>query len=103
MYPDRASFSDRPLPAGAASQEIIEAQMTELVPAVGGEDHVAERRGGDQGAQRFEPADEATAALRCRLPPRAARHHYNDRSPRTVPPVDHDDDIARPGRHPTAY
>ena len=63
MYPDRTSFRDRPFPAGAASHEIIEPKMTELMPAVGGKDHIAERRGGDQHAQQFEPADEPAAAL----------------------------------------
>ena len=43
MDPDRTPVSDRPLPAGAAGHEIVETQMTELVAAVGGEDHIAER------------------------------------------------------------
>jgi hypothetical protein len=54
MYPDR-TFSY--LQARAAAHKIVETQMTELVAAVGGEDHITERLRGHQRAQHFEPAD----------------------------------------------
>src|SRR5438309_1911987 len=81
---DETGVRGGPLPAGTASDEVVETEMTELVAAVGGEYHIAERRGGEQSAQRFEPADEPAAALRGRLPPRAARRHDDDRPPPTA-------------------
>src|SRR6516165_5500782 len=102
MHPDRTSFGNRPLPAGAARHEIVETQMTELVAAIDAEDYIAAGRSGDQGAQRFEPADEPTATLRGRLPPRAARRHDDDRWPGAILTRDYDHDIARMGPCPAA-
>src|SRR5206468_568946 len=97
MDPDRTPRRDRLLPAGTARDKVVEAQVTELVAAVGGKYHIAERRGGEQRAQRFEPADEPAAALRRRLPPRAARRHDDDRRQRAAAAGKRDDDVARTG------
>src|SRR4029077_1592981 len=95
--PDGTPSRDRPRPAGTASDEFVEPEMTDLVAAVGGEYDIAERRGGEQRAQRFEPADEPAPALGGRLPPRAARRHDDDRRPVAVKPGDRDDHVARFG------
>src|SRR6516225_10116938 len=95
MHPDCTSFSNWPLPAGAPGHKIVETEMAKLMPAVGGEHHIAARRSGDQGAQRFEPADEPAASLRGRLPPRAARRHDDDRWPGAILPGNLDHDVAR--------
>jgi hypothetical protein len=91
-----------PRPAGAAGHELVETQMTDLVAAVRGEYHIAERRGCEQSAQRFEPADEPAAALGGRLPPRTARRHDDDRCPCAVNSGDRDDDVASASRCPAA-
>ncbi len=69
MHPDRTSGACWLFPAGAAGDEVVEAEMAEFVSAVGGKDHVADRRRGAERAQRFEPAHQPAAALGGRLPP----------------------------------
>src|SRR5271170_4301758 len=63
MYPGSAPFGNRTFPPRSARHEIVETEMAELMTAVCSEDHVAAGRGRNQRAQRFEPADEATAPL----------------------------------------
>src|SRR5215813_13687058 len=69
MDPDGTPGRDWSLPARTAGHEFVETEVTEFVAAVRGEDHVAERRRGEQSAQRFEPADKPAAAFSSRLPP----------------------------------
>jgi hypothetical protein len=69
MDPSGTTFRGRTFPARSARHEIIETEMAKLVTAIGGEDHIASWRGGDQRVQCFEPADKATAPLGGRLPP----------------------------------
>src|SRR5262252_9535635 len=98
MDPDGTPGRDWSLPAGTAGHEFVETEVTELVAAVGGEDHIAERRRGEQSAQRFEPADKPPTAFGSRLPPRAARRHDDDRRFGRVISRDCDGDVARSAR-----
>src|SRR5215469_9105131 len=91
MDPGGAPVGNRTFPPWSARHEIVQPKMAEFVTAVGGKDHVARGRRGDQSTQCFKPTDEATTSLGGRLPPRAARRHNHQRR-REAPVATHYDD-----------
>ena len=70
----------------ARTKKVFEPYMSQLVPGIGGEDHITAGRDTGQVTQHLEPNGDPTTPLRGAGPPAAARRHDHYRRQRLIPP-----------------